>query len=95
MKLTVLFCSLSFSLSIFLQVEWQDFMRAMDETVPAFGNKDNEELRSHFSNKICHYGPAFEETYSTMLKLFNQTRTSVRTPLLSVMLEGEKRKMFC
>ena len=71
-----------------IKVEWHDFERALTETVPAFGNKDNEELRSHFSNGLCSYGPAFEDTWSTLQKLVNQTRNSERTPLLSVLLEG-------
>jgi vesicle-fusing ATPase len=71
-----------------IKVEWNDFMRATDETTPAFGNKDNHELLSYYSNGICQYGPAFDEIYCTMQRLFNQTRQSERTPLLSVMLEG-------
>ncbi|KAJ1419029.1 P-loop containing nucleoside triphosphate hydrolase protein [Ochromonadaceae sp. CCMP2298] len=71
-----------------IKVEWNDFMRATDETTPAFGNKDNHELLSYFGNGICEYGAAFDEIYSTMQRLFKQTRTSERTPLLSVMLEG-------
>jgi len=71
-----------------IKVEWQDFERALIETTPAFGNKDNEELRSYFSNGLCSFGVAFEETWNTLQKLANQTRQSLRTPLLSVLLEG-------
>lgn len=71
-----------------IRVEWRDFVLAMAETTPAFGNKDNVELLSYFSNGVCSYGPAFEETWSTLQRLLNQTRTSTRTPLLSVLLEG-------
>jgi len=71
-----------------IKVEWDDFRRAVEDTVPAFGNKDNQELQSHFSNGVCKYGPAFEETWSTLQRLLNQARQSERTPLLSVLLEG-------
>jgi vesicle-fusing ATPase len=55
---------------------------------PAFCEQDNQELQSYFSNGLCNYGPAFEDTWSTLQKLAKQTRTSERTPLLSVLLEG-------
>lgn len=71
-----------------LRVEWHDFERALEETIPAFGNKDGEEIKSQFSNGLCDYGPAFQELWSSLQRLVNQTRTSSRTPLLSVLLEG-------
>lgn len=72
-----------------IKVEWDDFERALTETVPAFGNKDNNELKSYFSNGICSYGPAFEEMWTSLMRLTNQVRQSARTPLLSVLLEGQ------
>jgi vesicle-fusing ATPase len=69
-------------------VTWSDFMKALGETFPAFGNKDNNELKTYFSNDICEYGPTFLELNLTLKRLLNQTRNSVRTPLMSVLLEG-------
>jgi AAA+ superfamily predicted ATPase len=35
-----------------------------------------------------HYGPAFEDISTTLKRLVEQTRTSERTPIMSVLLEG-------
>mmetsp|Transcript_3312 Transcript_3312/g.4575 ORF Transcript_3312/g.4575 Transcript_3312/m.4575 type:complete len:733 (-) Transcript_3312:177-2375(-) len=72
-----------------LRVEWADFERALSETLPAFGNKDGDEIASHYRNGVCHYGPAFDELWGTLQRLLNQTRLSARTPLMSVLLEGQ------
>lgn len=71
-----------------IRLEWADFERALSETVPAYGNKDNNELQANFSNGMCHYGVAFEELWTSLQRLVNQVRLSVRTPLMSVLLEG-------
>lgn len=72
-----------------LRVEWSDFQRALQETLPAFGNRDGDEIAAHYRNGICNYGPAFQEQWDTLQRLVNQTRLSVRTPLMSVLLEGQ------
>lgn len=71
-----------------IKVEWADFERALEETVPAFGNKDSNELQSYFSNGLCDFGSAHSELQASIERLVNQVRNSSRTPLLSVMLEG-------
>lgn len=71
-----------------VKVEWIDFERALEESVPAFGNKNNEELQSYYSNGICNYGGSFSILWDTLQRLVNQTRNSERTPLMSVLLEG-------
>jgi len=71
-----------------IRVEWNDFVRAVGETVSAFGNKDNDQILAYFGNGVFNYGSAFEDTWSTLQKFVNQTRHSVRTPLLTVLLEG-------
>jgi len=71
-----------------VKVEWNDFERALLETFPAFGNKNNEELMSYFSNGVCNYGGSFTILWDTLQRLLNQTRNSERTPLMSVLLEG-------
>ncbi|RYG68116.1 ATP-binding protein, partial [archaeon] len=71
-----------------IKVEWADFERALLESSPAYGNKDNTEISTHFSNGICNYGNAFESLWTSLNRLLNQVRQSARTPLLSVLLEG-------
>lgn len=72
-----------------LRVEWADFQRALLETLPAFGNKDSDEIQSHYRNGICNYGSGFQVQWETLQRLVNQTRQSARTPLMSVLLEGQ------
>lgn len=71
-----------------LVVEWQDFQRALRESSPAFGNKDNENIQGFYRNGIINYGYEFDSAWKKLLTLVNQTRTNVRTPLLSVLLDG-------
>merc|ERR1712146_701809 len=40
-------------------------------------------------NGIVQYGPGFDEIKTTLERCVEQVRTSQRTPLLSVLLEGE------
>jgi len=69
------------------QLKMEDIELALSNTKPNFG-VDGEELTAHFRNGIVHYGTEFERLYSTMQQLVNQVRTSDRTPLMSVLLEG-------
>lgn len=69
-------------------VEWRDFERALSETTPAFGNKDNHEISLCFNNGMINFGINFEETWTTMQRLTMQSKNSTRTPLLTVLLEG-------
>ena len=70
-------------------VEWRDFERGVTECEPAFGNKDNDEIASHFRNYgFCNYGISFDHIWATVNKLLSQTRNSSKTPLMSVLLEG-------
>lgn len=71
-----------------VKVEWQDFEEAVRETVPAFGNKNETVLKQLYANGIIDYGPSFAGMWTTLQRLMNQTRTSEKTPLLSVLLEG-------
>lgn len=72
-----------------IKVEWGDFERALSETVPAYGNKDAAELKTYFSNGVHSYGAAFDSLWSSLNKFVHQVGTSTRTPLLSVLLEGQ------
>jgi vesicle-fusing ATPase len=64
-----------------------DIQQALSETKPNFGVDDGE-LSAHFRNGIVHYGPAFDSLLGTLRQLVQQVRTSDKTPLLSVLLEG-------
>jgi vesicle-fusing ATPase len=69
------------------QLRMSDLEQALANTKPNFG-VDGDELGAHFRNGIVNYGAEFDRTYSTLTSLVNQVRTSDRTPLMSVLLEG-------
>jgi len=71
-----------------IMVDITDFERAMTEVVPAFGQKDASEMTAIFRNGICDYGFAHQDLWNTLQRLVNQTKTSARTPLMTVLLEG-------
>jgi len=71
-----------------LCLTWQDFQSAFSEIEPKFG-ANNEELQLLYRNGIVHYGPAFDNLATTLRRLIEQVRMSTRTPLMSVLLEGE------
>ena len=70
-------------------VQWDDFQRALVEVKPKFGT-DNQELDSLFTNGIISYGKKFEEIQNTIEMFIEQIRTSDRTPIMSVLLEGDE-----
>jgi vesicle-fusing ATPase len=71
-----------------IAVDWPDFERAVNETTPAFGAKDNEEMQTYFRNGLIDYGSGFSDLWSNLGRFLNQIKTSDRTPILSVLLEG-------
>ncbi|CAM9657769.1 unnamed protein product [Pylaiella littoralis] len=71
-----------------LVVQWQDFQRALSEVQPKFG-ADNQELQTLYYNGIVSYGQEFEDVRTTLDRLVEQTRNSERTPIMSVLLQGE------
>ena len=71
-----------------IRIEWSDLLKAVSEISPAFGNKDELELSTLFRNGLQSYGDAFDMCYTTLTKLVNQSRSSSRTPLMTVLLEG-------
>jgi vesicle-fusing ATPase len=60
----------------------------LSEVKPLFGNKAVEELKSYYRNGVYPYGPIFTDLWSVLERLVQQTRTSTKTPLLSILLEG-------
>eukprot|EP00903_Cladosiphon_okamuranus_P006984 g6797.t1 len=71
-----------------LVVQWQDFQRALGEVQPKFG-ADNQELQTLYANGIVPYSQEFEDVRTTLGRLVEQTRLSERTPIMSVLLQGE------
>jgi vesicle-fusing ATPase len=73
-----------------LEVQFSDFERALAEVEPKFG-VNNTELESLYRGGIINYGESFTQLQNTMGRIIEQVRTSDKTPLLSVLLEGDKQ----
>ena len=70
-----------------LQVLPEDFDRALSETKPQFGVRENE-LKQCMSGGIIVHSDEFRQISETLVRLSLQVLTSERTPLVSVMLTG-------
>ena len=85
-----------------LRVNRTDFMRALDEIHPAYGVSE-EELQQVIQNGIIHYDTVvdvspmkcfyylltlFQDLLKSGMLFVEQVRSSVRTPLVSVLLHG-------
>lgn len=70
-----------------LILEYSDFERALGDIEPKFGAK-SQELKAYFRNGIVPYDDSFDTIMSTMDRIVEQVRTSVKTPLMSVLLKG-------
>jgi vesicle-fusing ATPase len=70
-----------------LILEHSDFERALNDIEPKFGAK-SQELKAFFRNGIVAYDDHFDSIMSTMNRIVEQVRTSVKTPLMSVLLKG-------
>ncbi|CAN0246375.1 unnamed protein product [Ectocarpus sp. 4 AP-2014] len=71
-----------------LVVRWKDFQSALCEVHPKFG-ADSQELETLYANGIVPYSQEFDEVQVTLGRLIEQTRLSERTPIMSVLLQGE------
>ena len=71
-----------------LIVQYSDFESALLDVEPKFGAKSTE-LKAYYRNSFVTYGPSFDELQTTLDRLVEQVRTSSRTPLMSVLLQGE------
>mmetsp|Transcript_17184 Transcript_17184/g.31186 ORF Transcript_17184/g.31186 Transcript_17184/m.31186 type:complete len:744 (+) Transcript_17184:68-2299(+) len=67
---------------------WSDFEHALTEVQPKFG-APTDDLEALVTNGIVEYGSSFAEIQTTLGRCVEQIRTSDRTPLLSVLLEGD------
>ena len=72
-----------------LKVQRSDFDHALDsgEAVAAFGAKQDS-LEALYRNGIVDYGPQFREIRGALDRLVEQVRTSEKTPLMTVLLQG-------
>lgn len=70
-----------------LVVQYQDFELALGDVEPKFGAKSTE-LKAYYRNGFVPYGDSFDALMGTLDRLVEQVRTSVRTPLMSVLLQG-------
>ena len=70
-----------------LIVRFDDFQRALDDVSPKFGAKSSE-LKAMYRNGFVPYGDSFDLLMGNMERLVEQVRTSEKTPLMSVLLQG-------
>lgn len=70
-----------------IKITHEDFVRASEETHPAFG-ADDEDLRRLFPQGIISHGPAFDATVTTLERLVRQIQASDRIPVLSACVAG-------
>ncbi|KAL3774879.1 hypothetical protein ACHAW5_007297 [Stephanodiscus triporus] len=70
-----------------LIVGFDDFQRALDDVSPKFGAKSSE-LKAMYRNGFVPYGDSFDLLMGNMERLVEQVRTSEKTPLMSVLLQG-------
>lgn len=70
-----------------LILRYDDFERALGDVEPKFGAKSTE-LKALYRNGFVPYGESFDLLMGTMERLVEQVRTSEKTPLMSVLLQG-------
>ena len=70
-----------------LMLQYQDFERAMLDVEPKFGAKSTE-FKALYRNGFVPYGDSFDHLMHTLERIVEQVRTSVKTPLMSVLLQG-------
>jgi vesicle-fusing ATPase len=70
-----------------LILQYADFEQALNDVEPKFGAK-SVELKAHYRNGFVPYGESFDVMMGTLDRLVEQVRTSDRTPLMSVLLQG-------
>ena len=70
-----------------LILQYADFERALGDVEPKFGAKTTE-LNAYYRNGFVPYGDTFDGLMGTLERLVEQVRTSARTPLMSVLLQG-------
>ena len=72
-----------------VHVTRDDFVAALQEVKPAFGAEDDV-VEESLKGGIIEYGPAFSELTRTAQMFVKQVAESDKTPLMSILLEGER-----
>ncbi|CAB9524283.1 fusing ATPase [Seminavis robusta] len=70
-----------------LVLQYEDFERALNDIEPKFGAK-SQELKAYYRNGFVPYGDTFDNLMSTLERLVEQVRSSDKTPLMSILLQG-------
>ncbi|RKP27921.1 P-loop containing nucleoside triphosphate hydrolase protein [Syncephalis pseudoplumigaleata] len=70
-----------------MRIQREDFMAALDEVKPSFGVSDDE-LGQCVTNSIIHFNRHIERILKDAHLYTEQVKTSVRTPVMSVLLHG-------
>jgi len=70
-----------------LVLQYADFEQALGDVEPKFG-AHSQELKAFYRNGFVPYGDSFDLMMSTLERLVEQVRSSDRTPLMSVLLQG-------
>lgn len=70
-----------------LILQFADFERALGDIEPKFGAK-SQELKAFYRNGFVPYGDTFDSLMGTVERLVEQVRTSDKTPLMSILLQG-------
>lgn len=70
-----------------LVLQYEDLERALGDIEPKFGAK-SQELKAYYRNGFVPYGDSFDNLMGTLERLVEQVRSSPRTPLMSVLLQG-------
>jgi len=73
-----------------LKVTDGDFLRAVDsgEVMPAFGVNSGSLEQLYSRNGVVNYGSTIDDIQQSLTRLVDQVRTSAKTPLMTVLLEG-------
>lgn len=72
-------------------VQYNDFIEAIEITIPAFGNKNQEEVSNCLKNGfLTDIGDQFQRCWNALQKVVKQVHNSCRTSIVTVLLEGER-----
>ncbi|CAG9316914.1 unnamed protein product [Blepharisma stoltei] len=70
-----------------IKIRMADFIKGVEEYKPQFGI-DEADLNRYIRGGIINYGETCEKLVETCKTLIEQVKTSPRTPLMSILLEG-------
>uniref|UniRef100_M4B764 Vesicle-fusing ATPase n=1 Tax=Hyaloperonospora arabidopsidis (strain Emoy2) TaxID=559515 RepID=M4B764_HYAAE len=71
------------------EISMEDFALALDEVKPKFG-APSDQLALYYKNGLIPYGVSFTDVRETLARVIDQVRSNDKTPLMSVLLHGER-----